>query len=174
MNRLGVVGVVVLLGSASAGGQIADVPGAWLGVWKLNPQRSTFDTRAPVIVQAQTLKIEATGGTLILKGDTILLDGRRVSEVAQVKLNGETTTGPGGLEAVFKALDRESFEIVVTTKDASLWGATGVNRFVFSSDGRSLVETKTQMRRGTDAGQGRPSVPDVGAVRTVLIFERQE
>jgi hypothetical protein len=94
------------------------------------------------------LKIAATDESVIVTGDTTLRDGRRLSETAEVKRNGAPTAGPGGTVAVFKAIDRASFEIVVTVKSSAIGEGTGVNRFVFSPDGRSLVETKIQTRRG--------------------------
>ena len=104
-DRPGVAVMLVLLGGSSTFGQVMDVPGAWLGVWKLNPERSIFDKLAPVVVEEQTLKIEATDRTLSVKGDTTLLDGRRVTEEAHVNLNGEPTAGAGGTVAVFQSVE---------------------------------------------------------------------
>ena len=172
-NCLAVAALLALLGGSSAVAQGADVQPAWLGVWKLNPQRSTFDERALVVPQGQVLKIEATDEHVIVTGDTTLRDGRRVAEMAQVKRNGEPTMGPGGTVAVFKALDRASFEIVVSVQSSAIGEATGVNRFVFSPDGRSLVETKTQTRRGVGtAGRGTLLETEIRPVSSVLVFER--
>jgi hypothetical protein len=169
-NRLGAAFLLVLLWP-----QAADVPQAWLGVWKLNPQQSTFDERAPVVVQGQTLTIEATGETLTITGNTTLRDGRRVPEAAKVNLNGEPSIGPGGVVTVFKAIDRSTFDIIVTLTSPAIGEVTGMNRFVFSPDGRSLVETKTQTRReAVPAGQAVPKGADAGPVTSVLVFERQE
>ena len=66
----------------------------------------------------------------------------------------------GGIVTVFKRTDDISFEIAVTLSDTN-GVAGGVNRFVFSSDGRALVETKTQTLRGT-------------TLTAVLTFERPD
>jgi hypothetical protein len=167
--------LLIVLGPLHANGQVADVPRAWLGVWKLNPQQSTFDERALVVVQGQTLTIEATRDALTLTGETRLRDGRRASEVAKVNLNGEPTIGPGGVVTVFKAIDRSSFDIIITLTNPGIGEATGVNRFAFSPDGRSLVETKTQTRRaGVPSVQGAPTGAEAKTVTSVLVFERQE
>lgn len=173
--RLAGAFLLVLLGPLHAIGQVADVPQAWLGIWKLNPQQSTFDERAPVVAQGQTLTIEATGDALTLTGNTTLRDGRRVLDAARVNLNGEPTIGPGGVVTVFKALDRSTFDIIVTLTSPAIGVATGVNRFVFSPNGRSLVETKTQTRReAVPEGQAVAKGAEAGAVTSVLVFERQE
>ena len=173
---LAVAALLALLGDSSAVAQDVDVQQAWLGIWKLNPQRSTFAEGAPVVVRGQVLKIAATDESVIVTGDTTLRDGRRLSETAEVKRNGAPSAGPGGTVAVFKALDRDSFEIVVTVKSSAIGEGTGVNRFVFSPDGRSLVETKTQTRRpeAVPAGQAVAKAAEGGTVTSVLVFERQE
>jgi len=174
-RRPGVVLLLVLLGPLHAIGQVVDVPRAWLGVWKLNSEQSTFDARASVVVQGQTLTIEAIGDALTLTGDTTLRDGRRVPEVARINLNGEPTIGPGGAVTVFKAIDRSTFDIIVTLTSPAIGEATGVNHFVFSPDGRSLVETKTQtLREAVPAGQGGPKGAEAAPVTSVFVFERQE
>jgi len=168
------VGILLsMLTCSPAAGQVAGVPRAWLGVWKMNLQRSTFDERAPVVVQEQALTIEATSEALILTAETTLRDGRRVSEAANLAPNGEATIGPGGVATVFKATDSSSFDVIVSLTSPAAGELMGLNRFVFSADGRSLVETKTQTRRESLAGgQGLPPAADT--VRFVLVFERQE
>jgi hypothetical protein len=167
--------LVLLLGPFHVIGQVADVPRAWLGVWKLNPQQSSFDERAPVVVQGQTLTIEASGDALTVTGNTTLRDGRRIPEVVKINLNAEPTMSPGGVVTVFKAIDRSTFDIIVTLTSPAIGEARGVNRFVFSPDGRSLVETKTQTRRAAvPAGQAGPTGAETATVTSVLVFERQE
>jgi hypothetical protein len=174
-SRFRLTVLLIVLGPLHANGQVEDVHRAWLGVWKLNPQQSTFDDRAPVVVQGQTLTIEATRDALILTGDTTLRDGRRVHEVAKVSLNGEPTIGPGGVVTVFKAIDRSSFDIIMTGTNPAVGEATGANRFVFALDGRSLVETKTQTRRAAvPSGQDAPTGAEAETVTSVLVFERQQ
>ena len=63
----------------------------------------------------------------------------------------------------------------MTVKSSAIGEGTGVNRFVFSPDGRSLVETKTQTRReAVPAGQAVAKGAEAGRVTSVLVFERQE
>jgi hypothetical protein len=103
-NCLAVAVLLALLGESSAVvAQDVDVQQAWLGIWTLNPQQSTFGEHAPVVVRGQVLKIAATDESVIVTGDTTLRDGRRLSETAEVKRNGAPTAGPGGTVAVFKA-----------------------------------------------------------------------
>ena len=104
----------------------------------------------------QALKIDSGPETLVLSGDTTLPDGRHVPEVTTLRLDGKETTMPGGFQVVFKGIDDVTFEIIVTLPGVG----AGVNRFVFSSDGKTLVETKTQTLRGSRA-------------TSVLTFERQ-
>ena len=173
-SRFRVTVLLIVLGPWHANGQVAEAHRAWLGVWKLNPQQSTVDDRAPVVVLGQTLTIEATRDALILTGDTTLRDGRRVHEVAKVNLNGEPTIGPGGVVTVFKAIDRSRFDIIITVTNPAIGEATGVNRFVFAPDGSSVVETKTQIRRAAvPSGQDAPTRAEAETVTSVLVFERQ-
>ena len=121
------------------------------------------------------MTIEATGDALTLTGNTTLRDGRHVPEAAKVNLNGEPTIGPGGVVTVFKAIDRWTFDIIVTLTSPAIGDVTGVNRFVFWPDGRSLVETKTQTRReSVPAGQASSKSAEAATVKSVLVFERQE
>lgn len=172
-SRFRVTVLLIVLVPVHANGQVADVHRTWLGVWKLNPQQSTFDDRAPAVVQGQILTIEATRDALILTGDTTLRDGRRVHEVAKVSLNGEPTIGPGGVVTVFKAIDRSSFDIIITVTTPAIGDATGANRFVFAPDGRSLVETKTQTRRVALPSSETRTGTEAETV-SVLVFERQQ
>jgi hypothetical protein len=174
-SRCCVAVFLLLLVPSGAIGQVANASQAWLGVWKLNPQQSTFDERAPIVARAQTLTIGSTSDALTLAATTTLREGRRVSEAASVNLNGKPTIGPVDVVTVFKAIDLSTFEILVTLTGPASGEVTGVNRFVFSPDGRSLVETKTQTRRTPpSAGQAPPQESEPGTITSVLIFERQE
>lgn len=154
MTRTLAVAWILFYGS-TASSLVTSVPSAWIGVWKLNLSQSTFGPGTPAIV-GQTLKIDGGPETLVLSGDTTLLDGRHVPEVTTLRLDGKETTMPGGFQIVFKGIDDVTFEIIVTLPGVG----AGVNRFVFSSDGKALVETKTQTVRGSTA-------------TSVLTFERQ-
>ena len=147
--------LLILSSLPPAFGQVAPVPPNWRGVWQLVPSRSTFDSRMPAIL-GQTLTIDADGESLTLTGDTTLPDGRHVPEVTSLRLDGNETTIPGGIEVVFKRIDDVSFEVIVMLPTVG----AGVNRFVFSADGKTLVETKTQTLRGATS-------------TSVLNFERQ-
>jgi hypothetical protein len=127
------------------------------------------------LTNGRLLTIEVTGEALTLAATTILQDGRPVSEAPSLNLDGEPTIGSGGVATVFKAIDRSTFEITMTLTGSASGEVTGVNRFAFSPDGRSLVETKTQSRRTTAATrQAAPQESGQGPVTSVLVFERQE
>ena len=104
----------------------------------------------------QTLKIDETSESLVLTADTTLPDGRHVSELTNLRRDGKESTMPGGILVTFKKLDDVSFEVIVRLPGVG----TGVNRFAFSSDGKTLVETKTQTLQGSTS-------------TSVLTFERQ-
>jgi hypothetical protein len=107
-------------------------------------------------VSGQTLKIDETSESLVLTADTTLPDGRHVPEVTSLRRDGKESTMPGGILIAFRKLDDVSFEVIVTLPGVG----TGVNRFAFSADGKTLVETKTQTLQGSTS-------------TSVLTFERQ-
>jgi hypothetical protein len=81
----------LLLGIRPAGSQDHIVPNTWLGVWKLNAAKSSFDDRALVTITDQTLTLSATQTELTVTGDTTLPDGRHLAETFKVQLNGKET-----------------------------------------------------------------------------------
>jgi len=139
--------------------QAATVPPAWLGTWMMIPEQSTFDARAPVKAAGQTLDIGANGARMHIASDTVLPDGRHVTDMVDLNLNGTPQTIGDGIVVSFTRNDDRSFDIVVRVSAATGTGL-GTNRFSFSADGRVLTETKTQTVGGNTS-------------TSVLVFERQ-
>jgi hypothetical protein len=161
-------------------GQTAAVPTKWVGTWALDVPKSTFGTilipGAPVgfTVGSQSLSIKRTAREIRLSGDTVFSDisGSHSShDDNSLSLDGrETVVGPISLS--FRRIDDSTFDIV---SKISISGRDfgEVSRFSFSSDGRTLTETKTQTERevvpeGVDKNAG-------AVIRTstaVLVFNR--
>jgi hypothetical protein len=138
----------------------------WIGSWSLNPKKSTFGTilfpGAPVglTIVSQTLKIEQTAGKIRLSGDTVMSDSSKSysgHDDSSLSLDGrETVFGPVALS--FRRIDDSAFDIVSKLNYTNR-NLGEVSHFAFSSDGRTLTETKTQTERevvpeGTDKATG--------------------
>lgn len=166
------LGLLLSVGLAVA--QEKSVPDIWLGVWKLNLAKSKFDERAPFTVSGQTLTITATQKELTLTGETTLSDGRHFSEVSKVPLDGKEVSIAKDITAIFKRVDDRAFEITVTANTAVGKGI-GVNHFVFSSDGKTLTETKTQTLKPNVSGtDDATKEAQVKTTSSVLFFQKQE
>jgi hypothetical protein len=150
------------------------VPNTWLGVWKLNAAKSSFDERALVKITDQTLTLSATQKELTIKGDTTLPDGRRLAETSKVQLDGRETVVAPNVIASFKRIDDRSFELTITARTPAGNGI-GVNRFVFSPDGKTLTETKTQtLKAAVPEGSDPEKAAVIRTSKFVLVFEKQE
>lgn len=157
-----------------AGAQNDLVPNTWLGVWKFNSAKSSVDEHSLVMIRDQTLTIGATKTELTVTGDTTLLDGRRLAETSSVQLNGKDTVVTTDIVASFKRTDDGGFEITVTARTPAGKGI-GVNHFVFSPDGKTLTETKTQTLKATvPEGNDPEKAPVIRTSRSILVFEKQE
>ena len=157
-----------------ASAQNDTVPNTWLGVWKLNAAKSSFDERTLVKITDQTLTISATQKELTIMGDTTLPDGRRVAETSKVQLDGTETVVAANVIASFKRIDDRSFELTITARIPAGIGI-GVNRFVFSSDGKTLTETKTQtLRAAVPKGNDPEKAAVIRTSKSVLVFEKQK
>ena len=142
------VGICVL---TVAGGQTAAVPANWTGTWTLNVQKSTFglillpSAPAGFKIISQSLKIEHTARGIRVSGDTVFSDhsGSHSShDDITIRLDGrETIIGPVSLS--FKRIDDFTFDIIskVSIDDRNF---EELSHYSFSSDGRTLTETKTQ------------------------------
>ncbi|MBP6823686.1 MAG: hypothetical protein KA368_19205 [Acidobacteria bacterium] len=157
-----------------AGAQTDIVPNTWLGVWKLNAAKSSFDERALVTITDQTLMLSATQKELTVTGDTTLPDGRRLAETSRVQLNGKETVVATDIVASFKRIDDRGFEITVTAH-TPVGKGIGVNHFVFSPDGKTLTETKTQtLKAAVSEGSDPEKAAVIRTSKSVLVFEKQE
>jgi hypothetical protein len=161
-------------------GQTVVVPAKWVGTWALNLQKSTFGTilspGAPVgfTVGSQTFSLKQTAREIRITAETVFSDSNgshSTHDDNSLSLDGrETVVGPISLS--FKRIDDATFEIVskVSINNRNFGE---VSRFSFSSDGRTLTETKTQTERevvpeGVDKTTG-------GVIRTstsVLVFNK--
>lgn len=160
-------------------GQTAAVPTKWVGTWALNVQKSTFGTIllpgfAGFKVGSQTISIKQTADEIRLSGETVFSDnnGSHSShDDSSLSLDGrETVVGPVSL--YFRRIDDFTFDIVskVSINNRNFGE---VSRFSFSSDGRTLTETKTQTERevvleGADQTTGAV----IRSSTSVLVFDK--
>jgi hypothetical protein len=144
---------VVAAGVSAVFAQPAAVPAKWLGSWTLDVGRSSFgEVIAPGVPAglkfvSQTLTLSQTGGAITFSADSVLSDSSRPQhEENSVKLDGtETVVCPAALS--FKRVDDSTFEIL---GKADFGGSRldDTSEFVFSPDGKTLTETKTQTIEG--------------------------
>jgi hypothetical protein len=99
-------------------------------------------------VESQTFSIEQTTREIRFSGETVFSDSNgthSVHEDSSLSLDGrETVAGPVSLS--FRRIDDSTFDIVGKV-DISSRNLGEVSRFSFSSDGRTLTETKMQTER---------------------------
>jgi len=84
---------------------------------------------------------------------------------------GETVVAPG-FTLSFRRIDESAFDIIgkVNAKNSSI---TAVSHFVFSSDGRTLTETKDQTEREVvPEGVERATGAVIRTSRSVLVFNK--
>lgn len=125
-------------------------------------------------VVSQTLRIQHTDNEIRLLGDTVISDdigSRTTHDDIRLSLDA-TPTQVGPISLSFRRIGAFEFEIISTINvpDTNLGE---VSRFVFSSDGSKLTETKIQTERapvpaGTDKSKG-------GVIRTskfILVFDK--
>jgi hypothetical protein len=107
LNIVKCTGVVLALlwGMRLGVAQEKGVPTSWLGVWKLNLSKSTFDERIGITILGQTLTLSATDTELKLVGDTVMPDGRHLAEISSVQLNGKETSIAADVVALLQRLD---------------------------------------------------------------------
>jgi hypothetical protein len=176
------VGICVLATACSSvvPGQETSVPTKWLGTWTLNLQESKLGPiwgpgirESGLTVTGQTAKIEVIAGRIRITGDTVISQLGTSHEAYDVDVDRGESVIPGGPKTTFKRIDDATFDIVVSVNNKALGNHVGQNRFVFSSDGRTLTETKTHTEREV-APEG--SDPTKSAVirssTSVLVFHR--
>ena len=172
----GLLGILVAL-SVQAFGLEGPYSQTWNGTWSLDVEKSTF---GPILfpgvppkmtVVAQKMKIERADGNIRLSGETtVSLSGRTVTskDDTSLSLNGNAAAvGPARL--TFRPIDAAAFEILTTVilRDTEY---REVSRFVFSKDGRSLTETKTQAERPRSSNDGKGKAEPTKSSSSVLIF----
>lgn len=147
-----VLGVCVF--SLALAAQTAAIPAKWVATWTLDVKKSTFgEIIFPGVppgfaIVSQTLKLAQAAGKMKVSGDTVMSDGAESfsgHDDVSLSLDGAATVlGPVSLS--FKRIDGSSFDIVskLDVKDRNLGE---VSHFVFSSDGKTLTETKTQTEK---------------------------
>lgn len=158
VGGLGLAGVLItgLVGLA----QSAD---PWLGTWRLNVERSTFNPGpAP---KSNTLTIEVVaGGVQKHTFDGVNAEGQKTHSERQTKFDGADVpvqaAQPPNKSVVtqaFRRLDARSFEV----QGKSDGKPTATTRVVISADGKTMTQTQT----GTNA-QGQK-------VNNVTVYEKQ-
>ncbi|MGB6946321.1 MAG: hypothetical protein WBE37_28250 [Bryobacteraceae bacterium] len=114
------------------------------------------------------MRIEQIAREIRLSGDTVFSDGNGPHsghDDNRLSLDGkETLAGPVSLS--FRRIDDSTFDIIskVHIHDRNL---TEVSRFLFSTEGRVLAETKTQTEVLDQAAGARTK-----ASRSVLVFRK--
>lgn len=154
-------------------------PEKWVGAWTLIPQKSTFgailllpDAPAGLTVVSQTMRIEQTTGEIRLSGDSVMSDSSRsYHDDTSLSLDGrETVIGPGSLS--FRRIDGSAFDIVSKVNTGGV-NFGEVSHFAFSSDGRTLTETKTQtLREIVPEGADKTTGALIKTSTFVLVFSR--
>jgi hypothetical protein len=150
-----------------------------VGTWALNVQKSTFGTIllpgfAGFKAGSQTLTIKQSAGEITLSGETVFSDSRgshSSHDDSSLSLDGrETVAGPVSLSV--RRIDDSTFEIV-SKANISKRNFGELSRFSFSSDGRTLIETKTQTEREVvPAGVDESTGAVIRASTSVLVFNR--
>ena len=147
----------------------------WIGTWKLNLEKSSiavFPALDPKLkLLNQTLKFEEAGGKLKLIGDTVLSDGSSSHEEENLALDGKEVI-LADRKISSKIIDANHFEIIVEVSNSTANGV-GVNRFGFSDDGKTLIETKVQTKRGVvPEGTDPTNGVLIGTSTSVLVFDK--
>lgn len=163
-GRILIVGIMAIAVTITTAGQELKRPtgtwreqtdgtAKWAGKWMLDVQASTFGAilipgLSPGLkkVVGQTLTIEQTAAAVKLSADTAFSGSatpQSVHEEHTVSLDGSETL-IGSASFSIKPINDLTFEIVskLTTNDGTTFAE--VSHFAVSSDGETLIETKTQ------------------------------
>jgi len=146
----------------------------------LNVHNSTFGeilipgARVDLKIIRQTIRIEQTATDIRLWGDTAMSDGNgshSTHDDNRLKLDG-TATVIGPVSLSFRRINDFAFEII-SAIDIPDHNVGEVSRFVFSPDGRTLTETKTQAEREVVApGTDKSSGAVIKTSKFVLVFAK--
>ena len=141
----------------------------WIGSWQLDPtaiDRAALAAFGPVPAD-QSLRIRLTDETVEIAGETTLVDVPGVyREDMSLRLDGTTTTrGPVTLSVT--SFDDSSFEIR-SSAVVQAETVTQISRFVVSTDGTTLTETKARTIRPASSAAGTAS----RSPTVTLVFHR--
>src|SRR5579864_3695167 len=146
MRRLLRTSWLVFASALAAFSQAATLPSKWIGTWTLDLKKSTIgpiwgpglpEGVAPV---SQTLKIEEMFGQMKLSGDTVLTGFPPIHDETNLNPDGKETVIGRGASVLFRKLDDSTFDIIVKANSKDTGNHMGENRFVFSPDGKTLIE----------------------------------
>ena len=169
--------IVVLATACVMSGQSPARP-KWVGSWILDAEKSTLGPfLAPVApeglrVIGQTIKIEQTAKEIKIVGDTVMSNRSSYHDDTSLSLDGAETVVAPGFTLSFRRIDDSAFDIIgkATARNSTI--AT-VSHFVFSSDGRTLTETKNQSKREVvPDGDTRATGAVIGTSSSVLVFNK--
>lgn len=179
MKHFAAISALTVICSSAVLGQTAALE-KWVGTWALNILKSTFVTAllpgAPVGFKfgSQTISIRQSAVEIRLSAETVFSDtngSHSNHDDNSLSLDGrETVVGPISLS--FKRIDDSAFEIV---SKATISGRNfgEVSRFSFSSDGKTLTETKTQTEReAVPEGVDKTAGAVIRTSTSVLVFNR--
>ena len=140
---------VTILGVLFAALGYAQAPDKWVGTWKLNVAKSSYQpASAP---QSSTSKIEAAPGGIKVVSDTVNAAGATSHSEFTAKYGGEeapvTGAAPGATASVTR-IDANTFEVITKAQ-----GATTVARNVISADGKTRTATQILTIGGKEQGK---------------------
>jgi hypothetical protein len=138
--------IVILLAQAGA---VAQVPAVWLGTWKLNVAKSTYDP-GPAPYQRATYTIEPHEDGMKMTYDMVHPRGGVTHLEWEGKLDGRDYPVLGIDEVLtyaYRPAGDGSFEVIVKFDGR----VTAVSRVTLSADGRTMITTTTgRGARGQD------------------------
>jgi hypothetical protein len=138
--------IVILLAQAGA---VAQVPAGWLGTWKLNVAKSTYDP-GPAPYKRATYTIEPHEDGLKVTYDMVHPCGGVTHLEWKGKLDGRDYPVQGIDEVLtyaYRPAGDGSFEVIVKFDGR----VTAVSRVTLSADGRTMITTTTgRGARGQD------------------------
>jgi hypothetical protein len=180
MKRLIAISFLTLASGSLAPGQPSAVPANWLSTWILNLKESKIGPiRGPGIpasgltVTSQTLTIAVAAGHLKVAGDTVTTQIGNTHEAFDVDLERGETILSGGPRVSFTKIDDTAFDIVLSLNNKTFGNQAGVNRFVFSADGKTLTESKTQTEREpVPEGEDQTKGAVTRTSTSILVFHR--
>jgi hypothetical protein len=138
--------IVILLAQAGA---VAQVPAGWLGTWKLNVAKSTYDP-GPAPYKRATYSIEPHEDGMKVTYDMVHPRGGITHLEWKGKLDGRDYPLQGIDEVLtyaYRPAADGSFEVIVKFDGR----VTAVSRVTLSADGRTMITTTTgRGARGQD------------------------